>query len=131
MVNGQLHPNEGAVRMEIDVIKSEVHAIMKQVFMLGDGDIAIGVVRAFEAGVLDIPFAPSDSNSGVLMPVRDNEGAVRVLDFGSIPCSSDVRMFHEDKLNLRAKTEERDVSFQMVIDDVNAISRGRLVGRPN
>jgi len=131
MVNGQLYPNEGAVRMEIDVIKSEVHTVMKQVFMLGGGDIAIGVVRAFEAGVLDIPFAPSDSNSGVLMPVRDNEGAVRVLDFGSTPCSSDVRMFHEDKLNLRAKIEERDVSFQMVIDDVNAISRGRLVGRPN
>ncbi|MBQ4158482.1 MAG: hypothetical protein IJD86_10160, partial [Clostridia bacterium] len=26
--------------------------------------------------------------------------------------------------------EKRDVSFQLVIDDIYAISKGRLVGRP-
>jgi methylaspartate mutase epsilon subunit len=31
----------------------------------------------------------------------------------------------------RAKSEKREPSFQMVIDDVYAISKGRLVGRPN
>ena len=30
----------------------------------------------------------------------------------------------------RAKAEKRDASFQMVIDDVYAIGKGRLVGRP-
>ena len=30
----------------------------------------------------------------------------------------------------RAKAERREASFQMVIDDVYAISKGRLVGRP-
>ena len=30
----------------------------------------------------------------------------------------------------RAKAEARDASFQMVIDDVYAIGKGRLVGRP-
>ena len=29
-----------------------------------------------------------------------------------------------------AKAEKRDASFQMVIDDVYAIGKGRLVGRP-
>ena len=30
----------------------------------------------------------------------------------------------------RAKYEKRKASFQMVIDDIYAISKGRLVGRP-
>ena len=30
----------------------------------------------------------------------------------------------------RAKFEKRPASFQMVIDDVYAISEGKLVGRP-
>ncbi|NLC25931.1 MAG: hypothetical protein GX777_04820, partial [Fastidiosipila sp.] len=30
----------------------------------------------------------------------------------------------------RARYENREASFQMVIDDVYAISKGRLVGRP-
>jgi methylaspartate mutase epsilon subunit len=104
---------------------------MDRVYQLGQGDIAVGAVRAFESGVLDVPFAPSDSNSGVLMPVRDNHGAVRVLDFGATPCSNDVANYHREMLSERAAFESRDVSFQMVIDDVNAISRGRLIGRPS
>jgi len=31
---------------------------------------------------------------------------------------------------VRAKGENRTVSFQMSIDDIYAISEGRLVGRP-
>lgn len=131
MVNGQLHPGEGAVAAEIELIKSEVHAVIKRVYELGEGDIAVGAIRAFESGVLDIPFAPSDANSGVLMPVRDNNGAVRVLGFGSTPCPDEVIAYHQERLQERAVVEEREVSFQMVIDDVNAISRGRLIGRPN
>ncbi|MFT6329741.1 MAG: methylaspartate mutase epsilon subunit [Bermanella sp.] len=131
MVNGQLHPGEGVVASEIDLIKAEVRSVMDRVYQLGQGDIAVGAVRAFESGVLDVPFAPSDSNSGVLMPVRDNHGAVRVLDFGATPCSNDVANYHREMLSERAAFESRDVSFQMVIDDVNAISRGRLIGRPS
>ena len=34
------------------------------------------------------------------------------------------------KIEERAKAENRKASFQMVIDDVYAIGKGRLVGRP-
>ena len=34
------------------------------------------------------------------------------------------------KIEERAKAEKRNATFQMVIDDVYAISKGRLVGRP-
>ena len=79
---------------------------------------------------MDIPFAPADSNAGILMPVRDNDGAIRILESGSVPLPDDVLSFHRDKIAERARYESREASFLMVIDDVNAISKSKLIGRP-
>ncbi len=49
---------------------------------------------------------------------------------GALPFSKDIVDFHRAKIAERAEFEKRDASFQMVIDDVYAISKGRLVGRP-
>ena len=116
---------------EIEIIKREVRAVMNEVYKLGKGDLAIGTVMAFEQGVLDIPFAPAKANAGKLTPVRDNTGSIRILETGAVPIPKDVLTFHADKVADRSKTEKRTVSFQMVIDDVNAISSGQLVGRPS
>ena len=89
-----------------------------------------GTVRAFEAGVIDVPFAPSRYNAGKIMPARDNEGAVRLLGTGMLPLTEQLKKFHQDKIATRGVHENRGVSFQMVIDDIYAISKGRLVGRP-
>ena len=96
----------------------------------GEGDIAVGAVRAFQAGVIDVPFAPSRFNAGKIMPARDNDGAVRMLNIAGLPFTDDLKAFHQEKIAQRAKAEKRAVSFQMVIDDIYAISKGRLVGRP-
>ncbi|MCV5514166.1 methylaspartate mutase subunit E, partial [Escherichia coli] len=53
MVNEQKFPPCPAVELEIELIKSEVRAVLNKVFELGNGDIARGTVLAFEAGVLD------------------------------------------------------------------------------
>ena len=82
------------------------------------------------AGVLDIPFAPSRYNAGKMLPARDNDGAIRILDMGALPFTDDIKAFHRAKIEARAKAEKRNATFQMVIDDVYAISKGRLVGRP-
>jgi methylaspartate mutase epsilon subunit len=113
------------------IISSETRCIVDKVFELGGGDIAKGAVRAFQAGILDIPFAPSRYNAGKVLPARDNEGAIRLFDPGALPLTSELLEFHRNKIAARAKFEKRDISFQMVIDDVYAISKGRLVGRPN
>ena len=107
-----------------------MHCILDKVEELGKGDYAVGTVAAFEAGVLDIPFAPSRYNAGKVMPARDNVGAVRFLEIGNMPFTQDLIDFHRQKLEERAKYEKRAVSFQMVIDDVYAIGKGFLVGRP-
>jgi methylaspartate mutase epsilon subunit len=115
---------------EIAIISEETRAIVDKCFELGSGDIAVGVCRGVEAGVLDVPFAPCRANAGLMLPCRDNDGAVRILNTGNLPFSKELKDFHASKIAERAKAEKRDASFQMVIDDVYAIGKGRLVGRP-
>ncbi len=119
-----------AVLSESEIINEEVRCILTRVEELGKGDIAVGTVAAFEAGVIDIPFAPSKYNAGKVMPARDNMGAVRLIDTGNLPFTAELRNFHRGKLEERAVQEKRPVSIQMVIDDVYAIGKGFLVGRP-
>ncbi len=118
------------LEMEKEVIRQETRCIVDKSFELGNGDIAVGVCRAVEAGVLDVPFAPCRANAGLMLPARDNEGAVRILNPGNLPFSKELKDFHREKIEERAKAENRKASFQMVIDDVYAIGKGRLVGRP-
>ena len=115
---------------ECEIIEREVSSIIGKIEELGKGDIALGSVRAFEAGTIDIPFAPSKFNAGKVLPARDNNGAIRFFDCGNLPFDKETKAFHAERLAERAKTEGREVSFQMTIDDVYAISKGRLVGRP-
>ena len=112
------------------IITEETRCIIDKCFELGEGDIAKGAVRAFQAGVIDIPFAPSKHNAGKMLPARDNDGAVRIFAPGAIPLSKELLDFHAAKIEERAKFERRNASFQMVIDDVYAIGKGNLVGRP-
>ena len=115
---------------EKEIIRLETRAIVDKCFELGNGDIAVGVCRAVEAGVLDVPFAPCRYNVGLMLPCRDNNGAIRILNMGNLPFTQDLKDFHAAKIEERAKYENRKPSFQMVIDDVYSIGKGRLVGRP-
>ena len=115
---------------EKEIIRLETRAIVDKCFELGNGDIAIGVCRGVESGALDVPFAPCRFNAGLMLPARDNNGAVRILNFGNLPFDKDLKDFHIAKIEERANYEKRKASFQMVIDDVYAIGKGYLVGRP-
>lgn len=119
------------LKREKEIIKTETKLILNRVYELGEGDWARGAILAFESGVLDVPFAPSQFNVGKILPARDNYGAVRFLNFGSLPFSQEIKEFHREKLAERAQVENRDVSFKMVVDDIYAIGQGMLVGRPN
>ncbi len=115
---------------EKEIIRRETRCILDKCFELGEGDIAVGAVRAVQAGVLDIPFSPSRFNAGKMLPARDDNGAIRILEMGNLPFDKELKDFHREKIEERARAEKRKASFQMVIDDVYAISKGRLVGRP-
>ncbi|HWR39666.1 MAG TPA: methylaspartate mutase subunit E [Patescibacteria group bacterium] len=130
MLKDQPYPMTKEVLDEVEIIKAESRCILDKVFELGQGDYAVGAVRAFEAGVLDVPFAPSKYSLNKILPARDNNGAVRLFDVGNLPFTPELVAFHKDKIDQRAKVEGRSPSFQMVIDDIYAISKGNLVGRP-
>ena len=115
---------------EMAIIHEETDCILSRTLELGEGDAVQGTIRAFEAGVIDVPFAPSRFNAGKIMPARDNNGAIRLLDVGRLPLNDKLVAYHKDMIKQRADAEHRGVSFQMVIDDIYAISKGRLVGRP-
>jgi methylaspartate mutase epsilon subunit len=128
LLKGQPRPTAPEIEREEELIERETSAIIEVALGLGEGDLARGVVRAFEAGVLDVPFAPSRMAAGAVLPARDLTGAIRILEFGNLPLDDDTKAFHRDALAERAKAQGREVSFQMVTDDIYAVSKGRLVG---
>lgn len=130
MLEGQRMPMSKELETEMALIKAETKCILDKVYELGKGDLAVGVVKAFETGVMDIPFGPSKYNAGKMLPVRDNLGCVRYLEFGNIPFTEELKNYNRERLAERAKFEGREVSFQMVIDDIFAVGKGRLIGRP-
>jgi len=128
LLKGQPQLYAPGVEAEERLIERETSAIVERTLELGRGDLAAGVVRAFEGGVLDVPFAPSRMAAGAVMPARDLCGAIRLLEFGNLPLDDETKAFHRDALAERAKAQGREVSFQMVTDDIYAVSKGRLVG---
>ena len=63
------------------------------------------------------------------MAARDNEGAMRYLDFGNLPFDKEIVEFHQSKLAEREKAQGRKIDYKNVVDDMLAISRGSLVTR--
>jgi len=130
MLKDQEFFSQEALEEEIRIIKEETRCILRKVIELGKGDIAIGTILAFKEGFVDIPFAPNRFNLGKVLPVRDNNGAVRLLNSGNLPFTKEILDSHKMKIEERVKRENRRASLQMVIDDIYAIGKGMLVGRP-
>lgn len=130
LLKDQVYPSSDRLSEEELQIEKEVTCLMENVIHVGKGDLAVGAVRAFEMGILDVPFAPSKQNMNRILPARDNEGCVRILEFGNVGMSYDIKAYHHQKLQERAKKEGRPLSFQMTVDDVYAVSDGALIGRP-
>jgi len=128
LMKEQSMPDSVELQAEIDLIKYEVDSLMKATLHAGKGDIALGVVQAFKRGIIDVPFAPSELNLGKILPARDLDGKIRILEFGNLGFTDEIKQIHRAKLEQRAKAQNRDLSIQMVIDDIYAVSNGNLVG---
>jgi methylaspartate mutase epsilon subunit len=120
----------GGIDEERALIERTTRALMDNIYDVGDGDVVQGVIKAFDEGTLDVPFAPSDAAEGAVLPARDDDGRVRIFEFGDLALPDEIKEIHAARLGERAETEGRDQSFRMVADDVDAISDGKLIGRP-
>jgi methylaspartate mutase epsilon subunit len=100
------------------LIKREVRPIVDKALEMGDGDVALGTVRAFEAGVLDVPWSPNRGCKSRVMPARDGDGYLRILDRGFMPFPKDVMEIHEARLRQRAAKERMAFGHDLAVSSV-------------
>ena len=99
----------------------EGRAILDAVLDLGDGDPVQGTIRAFEAGVLDEPAAPSRIAHGDVLVVRDAKGAVRFLDPGNVPIPAEARRLERERLDRREFAKGEALGYEDVVADLEHI----------
>ena len=52
-----------------------------------------------------------------------------ILDIGNLPFCPLIEEFHNKKIKERAEKENREINFQMTIDDIFAMSQGKLTNK--
>jgi len=107
---------------EKELIRREVRPIVDQVLEMGDGDAAIGTVRAFEAGVLDIPWSPNRGVKSRVLPARDADGYLRIVDPGLMPFPREVMQTHEERLRQRAARDRIPFGPELAVASVYEIA---------
>lgn len=109
-------------QFEVELIKREVRPIIDKTLEMGDGDAAVGTVRAFEAGVMDIPWSPNRWCKSRVMPARDADGYLRILDPGLMPFPREVLEIHEERLKRRVAKEGVPFGPELAVASVYEIS---------
>ncbi len=110
------------VALEREWTAREVRAILDRTLDMGDGDVALGVVRAFEAGVLDVPWSPNREVKSQVLPARDAGGAIRMVAFGNLPFTPEIKAFHTERLRERARRDRLPLDHSLAIRDVYEVS---------
>lgn len=106
------------IQWELELNLVQARAILDAVLDLGDGDPVIGTIRAFEAGVLDEPAAPSKVARGDILVVRDTRGAVRFLDYGNVPIPEEARRLERARLEERAARKGAPLGYDDIVADL-------------
>lgn len=104
--------------VEKEMMKKEARAIIERTIELGDGDVAIGVVKAVEQGVIDVPFSPWIGFKGEVVPVRDSTGALRYLNTANLPFDKEIIEYNREKIAEREKRQNRKADLEMIIADM-------------
>jgi len=118
------------VAQEINLLEREVAAIMQAVEILGNGSIAMGAIKAFEKGFLDIPFSPSLYNKNTSITARDCNGAIRFVNPEQFPFANDIIDFHKEKIYQRMMKERTTKIFQILETDLTRIWEGDYLRWP-
>ncbi|MDO8784648.1 MAG: hypothetical protein Q7J12_00370, partial [Syntrophales bacterium] len=77
--------DNGEVKEEEEVAEKASRAIIERILELGDGDVVVGLERACQNGMFDLPLCGNKNVKNQVLGVRDARGACRYLDFGNIP----------------------------------------------
>ena len=125
--------NEPQIEAECAILRQEVDQLLEGVVLAGSGSITKGIIRAFERGLLEVPFAPSIYNRGEVMTARDEKGAVRFLHAGKLPFSREIIEWHRFQLSRRRISEGQlsdENSYLLVEKDIMQLPRGEYRSWP-
>ena len=120
----------GQVRQEERICELAVSAIIDKVVDMGGGDLAVGIVKAVESGVLDSPFSINVNVRDLCMGVRDLQGACRYIEYGNLPIPDEVRKYNDEKVREREKAEGRTLGYKASLSDFWTLSQGYLIDPP-
>jgi methylaspartate mutase epsilon subunit len=107
---------------EKEVLEAEVRAIVDGVLEMGEGDVAVGTMRALEAGTLDVPWSPNRECKSALMPARDGDGYLRMVDTGALALPETIKTFHRERLQSAAAAAGKAYGPDLAIDSVYEMS---------
>jgi len=122
-------PNSKDVQEEAAMEEREVRAIVEKVLELGDGDVLVGAVRAYESGCMDNPVANNPRVKCKAMGLKDANGAVRYHSVGNLPFDSEIVEFHRDKMAQREKVLGKRPDYDTLVADMRAIASGQWLHR--
>ncbi len=110
-----------AVGAEKKLLRLEVKQMMQAIIELGNGQMPLGMLRAIDQGIIDIPWSPNIYNNNQVVAIRDVGGAVRFSDFGNLPFSAQVKEFHAEKVFIRKNVERKYSTFELLEADLSRI----------
>jgi len=107
--------------------EKEIRSIVDKVLEFGNGDILVGAAKAIETGVLDNPFAANRAAAGLVMGVKDADGAMRYFNTGNLPFSKEIVEYHREKIMQREEKQGIKVGYDTIVNDILSVSKGYLV----
>jgi methylaspartate mutase epsilon subunit len=122
--------NVEKINREIALLEREVTAIMKVIEQYGGDSIARGAIRAFQEGVLDIPFSPNVHNRNRLVTARDIDGAIRFVNPEVLPLDKEIIDLHKEKIYQRKKKERATKIYEILTTDLTRIWKGEYLRWP-
>ena len=123
----EFHIESKEMDMEERMCYMAVAAIVDKTMELGEGDVAVGITRALDQGVLDCPFSISMHLQDNTLGVRDLHGAVRYLEYGNVPIPEEVRAYEREKIAEREAYEKRKMNYKVSIADFFTLAKGTLI----
>lgn len=99
-------------------METQVVSLMNMIELLGGGHISRGAIKAFQEGILDIPFSPNKFNKGKSITFRGIDGAIRFANVENMPFPEEVKEFHQQELLIRKKYEGESNIVKIVEKDL-------------
>ena len=108
--------NSPAIDAEATLIESEVRSLMSAVFALSGDAFWESVYRAFQTGLIDLPFSPHSDNANKLITMRDVNRSIRIVDPGAVPIST-ADLATERRL-LKSRPDRDEKTYRQMLSDI-------------